>query len=57
MMYLPEGWIWGAVIAFVLGLASLRFMKGLVDAGKWAYFGVYCLVIGAVAVGLGMFAV
>ena len=56
-VFLPEGWIWGAVVAFVLGMASLRFMKGLVDAGKWAYFGVYCLVIGAVAVGLGMFAV
>ena len=56
-VFLPEGWIWGAVIAFVLGMASLKFMKGLVDAGKWAYFGVYCLIVGAVAVSLGMFAV
>ncbi|MBQ9433659.1 MAG: undecaprenyl-diphosphate phosphatase [Synergistaceae bacterium] len=52
MVYLPEGWIWGAVVAFVLGMASLKFMKGLVDAGKWAYFGIYCLIIGAIAVGL-----
>ena len=57
MVYLPEGWIWGAVIAFILGMASLRFMKGLVDAGKWAYFGVYCLIIGgcAVCLSLGIF--
>lgn len=57
VVFLPEGWMWGAVVAFVLGMASLKFMKGLVDAGKWAYFGVYCLLIGAVAVGLGWFAV
>ncbi|MBQ7154591.1 MAG: undecaprenyl-diphosphate phosphatase [Synergistaceae bacterium] len=49
-VFLPEGWIYGAIIAFVLGLVSLKFMKGLVDAGKWAYFGLYCLIIGAVAV-------
>ena len=56
-VFLPEGWIWGAVIAFILGMASLRFMKGLVDAGKWAYFGVYCLIIGgcAVCLSLGIF--
>ncbi len=51
-VFLPEGWMWGAVAAFVLGMASLKFMKGLVDAGKWAYFGVYCLIVGAVAVGI-----
>ena len=56
--YLPDGWVWGAVVAFVLGVASLRFMKGLVDAGKWAYFGLYCLIIGSIAVliGWGIFA-
>ena len=51
-VFLPEGWIWGAVIAFVLGMASLKFMKGLVNAGRWALFGVYCLIIGCIAVGL-----
>lgn len=57
-VFLPDGWVWGAVIAFVLGVASLKFMKGLVDAGKWAYFGLYCLVIGSIAVlaGWGIFA-
>ena len=53
IIYLPEGWIWAAAAAFILGLASLKFMKGLVDAGKWAYFGVYCLIIGLIAVGFG----
>ena len=53
-IFLPEGWIVGAVVAFILGMASLRFMKGLVDAGKWAYFGVYCLIVGCVAVAFGM---
>ena len=53
-VFLPEGWIAGAVVAFVLGMASLKFMKGLVDAGKWVYFGLYCLVIGAVAVLFGL---
>ena len=49
-VFLPDGWIWAAAAAFVLGLASLKFMKGLVDAGKWAYFGLYCLIIGAAAI-------
>ncbi|MBR0151677.1 MAG: undecaprenyl-diphosphate phosphatase [Synergistaceae bacterium] len=53
-IFLPEGWIVGAIVAFILGMASLRFMKGLVDAGKWAYFGVYCLIVGCVAVAFGM---
>lgn len=53
VIFLPDGWIWGAVVAFILGMASLKFMKGLVDAGKWAYFGLYCLIIGVIAVLFG----
>ena len=53
-IFLPGGWIWGVLIAFALGLASLKFMKGLVDAGKWAYFGLYCLIIGVIAVSFGL---
>ena len=53
-VFLPEGWIVGAVAAFVLGMASLRFMRGLVNAGKWAFFGLYCLIIGVGAVVLSM---
>ncbi len=53
-VFLPEGWLWAALVAFVLGLSSLKFMRGLVDAGKWAYFGVYCLIVGTVAVLLSL---
>ena len=58
-VFLPDGWLWGAILAFALGLASLRFMRSLVNAGKWALFGVYCLIVGAAAVALavGVFSV
>ena len=52
-VFLPEGWMAGAVIAFVLGLASLILMRRLVNVGKWAYFGAYCLVVGITAVLFG----
>ena len=54
MIFLPNGWIFGGIAAFVLGALSLRFMKGLVDAGKWAYFGIYCMIIGVIAVCFGL---
>ena len=54
MFEVPEGWIWGAIIAFALGMSSLRFMRSLVNAGKWAFFGLYCLIIGVGAVVLSM---
>ena len=56
-VFLPEGWIWGAVIAFVLGFASLRFMRNLVNAGKWALFGVYCLAVGITALVLSFWVI
>ena len=52
-IYLPEGYIYGAVIAFILGLASLIFMRRIVNAKNWACFGVYCLIVGVIAVLLG----
>lgn len=52
-VYLPEGYIYGAIIAFVLGLLSLIFMRRIVNAKNWACFGVYCLIIGIVAVIFG----
>ena len=53
-VFLPDDWILGIFAAFELGMLSLRFMRGLVNAGKWAYFGVYCLIIGVGAVVLSM---
>lgn len=49
-VFLPEGYMYGAVIAFVLGLASLIFMRRIVNAKNWAYFGFYCLIVGIIAV-------
>lgn len=45
-VFLPEGYIAGSVAAFLLGLASLVLMRRIVRAKNWAYFGVYCLIVG-----------
>ena len=52
-VFLPEGYMAGAVIAFVLGLGALIFMRRLVNAKNWAYFGIYCLIVGVIAVLFG----
>ncbi|GHS99812.1 undecaprenyl-diphosphatase [Synergistales bacterium] len=44
--YLPEGWAAAALVAFVLGLLSLSLLRRLVLSGKWAYFGVWCFLLG-----------
>lgn len=49
-IFLPEGYMPAAFVAFVLGLLALIFMRRLVNAKNWAFFGVYCLIIGAIAV-------
>ncbi len=49
-IFLPDGYVWACVIAFVAGFAALNIMRRLVLLGKWAYFGLYCLVIGAAAI-------
>ena len=49
-IFLPEGYIFALIAAFVLGLLALSLMRKLVLAGKWGYFGVYCLIIGSAAI-------
>lgn len=49
-IFLPDGYLWAVLAAFVLGFASLGIMRRLVLANKWAYFGLYCFVIGAAAI-------
>ena len=49
-IFLPEGYIFAVIAAFVLGLAALSLMRKLVLAGKWGYFGVYCLLVGSTAI-------
>ena len=49
-IFLPEGWLYAVIGAFVLGFASLSLMRKLVLAEKWAYFGIYCLLVGILAI-------
>jgi len=41
----------GAVVAFGAGLLALKWLSGWLEAGRWYFFGIYCLVAAA-AVGL-----
>ncbi len=38
----------GAVVAFVAGLAALRWLSRWLETGRWYLFGIYCLVASAV---------
>jgi undecaprenyl-diphosphatase len=47
---LPEGWIGAVFAAFALGCLSLAFLRRLVLSGRWAYFGIYCFLLGVTVV-------
>ena len=47
---LPDGWLPGVFIAFLLGYFSLALLRRLVLSGRWAYFGIYCFFLGLAAV-------
>jgi undecaprenyl-diphosphatase len=38
----------GALIAFLAGLAALRWLSGWLEHGRWHLFGIYCLIAAAV---------
>jgi len=38
----------GAVFAFLAGLLALKWLSRWLEAGKWHYFGIYCLAAAAV---------
>ena len=42
----------GLVLAFVAGLAGLKWLSSWLESGKWWLFGVYCLVASVVVFGL-----
>ncbi|MDR3265062.1 MAG: undecaprenyl-diphosphate phosphatase, partial [Synergistaceae bacterium] len=46
---LPSGWLFGVAIAFALGWFSLALLRRLVLSGRWAYFGIYCFLLGVFA--------
>jgi undecaprenyl-diphosphatase len=38
----------GMVLSFLAGLVALKLLSAVLEAGRWRYFGVYCLVVSAV---------
>jgi undecaprenyl-diphosphatase len=38
----------GIVLSFLSGLVALRLLSALLEGGRWAYFGVYCLFFAAI---------
>jgi len=38
----------GMVLAFLSGLAALRLLSAVLEGGRWAYFGYYCLAFAGV---------
>ena len=47
---LPDGWIFGAFVAFVSGLGSLFLLRRLLVSDRWRFFAFYCMLIGSVAI-------
>ncbi|MDY6399712.1 MAG: undecaprenyl-diphosphate phosphatase [Synergistales bacterium] len=48
--FMPEGYLIACAAAFVLGLLALGIMRRLVASEKWPYFGIYCFILGTVAI-------
>jgi undecaprenyl-diphosphatase len=44
----------GFAVSFAVGLAACKLMIGIVKKGKIWYFGVYCLIVGIIALVLGL---
>lgn len=42
----------GMACSFVAGLLALKWLSRWLESGRWQYFGYYCLVAGAVVIGL-----
>ena len=38
----------GMVLSFLSGLAALRLLSAVLEGGRWAFFGLYCLVFAGV---------
>jgi len=53
ILWLPM--VIGFIAAFISGLIACTWMISLVKRGKLIWFAVYCLIIGLVAIGIGLF--
>jgi|SRR5579875_600962 len=42
----------GGVLAFIAGLAALKWLSAWLEHGRWAWFGVYCMIAAAVVAAL-----
>jgi undecaprenyl-diphosphatase len=47
--------LFGALVAFVAGLAALRWLSRWLEGGRWYLFGIYCLVASAVVGALHLY--
>ena len=45
----------GFVAAFLSGCFACKWMIGIVKKGKLVYFGIYCAVVGAIAIAYSLF--
>jgi hypothetical protein len=52
LMQLLEPGLLGMVCSFVAGYLALKLLSSLLEAGRWKYFGYYCLIAAAVVFGL-----
>jgi undecaprenyl-diphosphatase len=51
---LPNGWIWGALIAYVSGFVSLYLLHQFVIRGRWAVYYRYCFVLALALMGFSL---
>ncbi|MBR1602244.1 MAG: undecaprenyl-diphosphate phosphatase [Synergistaceae bacterium] len=51
---LPSGTLYAVLIAFISGWIALRLIRSLVLSGRWAYFSLYCLILGSAAILLSL---
>jgi undecaprenyl-diphosphatase len=51
---LPDGWLWGALIAYVFGLISLYLLHQFVIRGRWKVFYRYCFVLALCLLGYSL---
>ena len=51
---LPEGWYWGALVAFLSGYAALGLLRRFVTGGRLRVFSIYCACLGALALGASL---
>jgi undecaprenyl-diphosphatase len=47
LLALPDGWLHGAAVAFLAGIASLLLLRKLVLGDRWWMFSIYCMLMGA----------